>query len=82
MAMDAEDICRMIRESIPDAVVTIEDMRGDGDHYAALVVSETFRDKSRIERHRMVHDALRGKMGGELHALSFTTATPDSAPIL
>ncbi|CAA7622727.1 conserved hypothetical protein [Candidatus Terasakiella magnetica] len=80
MPMEATDIEAMIRESIPDAKVVIEDTRGDGDHYAALVVSETFRGKSRVQQHQMVFAALKGKMGGELHALALQTATPDTAP--
>lgn len=80
MAMEAEDIERMIREAIPDAEVTIEDLRGDGDHYAALVVSETFRGKSKVAQHQLVYAALKGKMGGELHALALQTATPENKP--
>lgn len=80
MAMDAHVIEDMIKESLPDAKVTIEDLRGDGDHYAALVVSEAFRGKSRVQQHQMVYAALRGKMGGELHALALQTALPEDAP--
>lgn len=80
MAMDAHVIEDMIKESLPDAKVTIEDLRGDGDHYAALVVSEAFRGKSRVQQHQMVYTALRGKMGGELHALALQTALPEDAP--
>lgn len=80
MAMDAHVIEDMIKESFPDAKVTIEDLRGDGDHYAALVVSEAFRGKSRVQQHQMVYAALRGKMGGELHALALQTALPEDAP--
>jgi stress-induced morphogen len=76
MAMDAGTIERMIRESIPDAQVSIEDLRGDGDHYAAHVVSESFRGKSRVQQHQMVYQALQGKMGGELHALALQTSAP------
>ena len=79
MAMDAEEIERMIRESLPDARVTIEDLRGDGDHYAAHVVSTAFAGKSRVQQHQMVYQALRGKMGGTLHALALQTAVPDDA---
>ncbi|WP_142849864.1 BolA family protein [Telmatospirillum sp. J64-1] len=82
MAMEAHVIQAMIQESIPDAKVTIEDLRGDGDHYAALVVSEAFRGKSRVQQHQMVYAALKGKMGGELHALALQTATPETAPKL
>jgi Stress-induced morphogen (activity unknown) len=77
MAMTAGEIEQMIREAMPDAQVTIEDLRGDGDHYAALVVSEAFRGKSRVQQHQMVYQALQGRMGGLLHALSLQTATPD-----
>ncbi|HIJ63397.1 MAG TPA: BolA family transcriptional regulator [Rhodospirillaceae bacterium] len=80
MAMEAADIAQMIKEGLPDAEVTIEDLRGDGDHYAALVVSPAFRGKSRVQQHQMVYAALRGKMGGDLHALALQTATPEDAP--
>lgn len=76
MAMEAGEIERLIREGIPGAEVTIEDLRGDGDHYAALVVSEAFQGKSRVRQHQMVYAALEGRMGGELHALALTTALP------
>ena len=76
MAMTAGDIEQMIRDSIPDAVVTIEDLVGDGDHYAATVVSESFRGRSRVQQHQIVYAALRGRMGNELHALALQTATP------
>ena len=68
MAMAAADIGRMIKESFPDATVSIDDLAGDGDHYAATVVSEAFRGKSRVEQHKMVYDALRGQIGADLHA--------------
>ena len=77
MAMAAEEIERLIREGIPDALVEITDLAGDGDHYAARVVSESFRGMSRVNRQRRVYDALGGRMGGELHALQLTTALPD-----
>ncbi|MEO5337518.1 MAG: BolA family transcriptional regulator [Magnetospirillum sp. WYHS-4] len=79
MAMDAHEIERLIREGIPDAQVTIEDLRGDGDHYAALVVSAAFKGKSRVQQHQMVYAALQGRMGGELHALALQTAVPGEA---
>ena len=82
MPMQAAVIEQMIKEAIPDAEVTIEDLRGDGDHYAALVVSEQFKGKSRIAQHQIVYAALQGKMGGELHALALQTATPDNKPDL
>jgi stress-induced morphogen len=76
MGMAAEDIARMIKERFPDAEICIEDLAGDGNHYAATVVSEAFRGKSRVQQHQMVYDALKGKMGGVLHALALKTATP------
>ena len=76
MPMDAGEIERLIKETIPDAVVTIEDLRGDGDHYAALVVSAEFTGKSRVQQHQMVYKALKGRMGGELHALALQTSAP------
>ncbi|CAN7399995.1 BolA family transcriptional regulator [Phyllobacterium sp. LjRoot231] len=77
MAMDAHDIEKMIRDAIPDAKVTIRDLAGDGDHYAAEVVAESFRGKSRVQQHQMVYDALKGNMGGVLHALALQTSAPD-----
>jgi stress-induced morphogen len=74
--MAAEDIATMIRAAIPDAEVDITDLAGDGDHYAARVVSETFRGKSRVAQHQLVYAALGGRMGGVLHALQLTTAIP------
>lgn len=79
MAMDANQIERMIREGIPDANVSIEDLRGDGDHYAAHVVSAAFKGKSRVQQHQMVYKALQGKMGNELHALALQTSVPEGA---
>jgi len=76
MPMNAGDIERLIKETIPDAVVTIEDLRGDGDHYAAHVVSASFAGKSRVQQHQMVYKALKGRMGGELHALALQTSAP------
>lgn len=77
MAMDAGEIEQLIKEGLPDASVTIEDLRGDGDHYACHVVSEAFRGKSRIQQHQMVYAALQGRMGTQLHALALQTATPE-----
>ena len=77
MAMEANVIEAMIREAFPDAQVIIEDLRGDGDHYAALVVSETFRGKSRVQQHQLVYAALQGDMGGALHALALQTNVPE-----
>jgi stress-induced morphogen len=76
MAMAAETIETMIRAAIPDAVVTITDLRGDGDHYAAHVISSAFIGMPRVAQHKAVYAALGGRMGGELHALQLTTATP------
>ncbi|MBL8836992.1 MAG: BolA family transcriptional regulator [Alphaproteobacteria bacterium] len=79
MPMIAEDIERLIREALPDALVTIEDLRGDGDHYATRVVSAAFRGKTRVQQHQMVYQALRGRMGNELHAMALQTAVPEGA---
>ena len=79
MAMDAADITAMIKESLPDAIVTIDDLAGDGEHYAATVVSSAFKGKSRVQQHQMVYAALQGRMGGELHALALQTALPPDA---
>ena len=77
MAMDARDIETLIRQGIPDAKVTIRDLAGDGDHYAAEVVAESFRGKSRVQQHQMVYKALQGNMGGVLHALALQTSVPE-----
>jgi stress-induced morphogen len=77
MAMDAETIKTLILEALPDATVKIEDLRGDGDHYAAYVTSAAFIGKSRVQQHQMVYAALKGKVGGELHALALQTGTPE-----
>lgn len=77
MAMDAHEIETMIKEAIPDAQVTIRDLAGDGDHYAAEVVAESFRGKSRVQQHQMVYEALKGNMGGVLHALALQTSVPE-----
>ena len=76
MAMAAAEIERLIRDAIPDAIVTITDLAGDGDHYAAQVVSETFAGMSRVRQHQAVYSALGGRMGNELHALQLETAVP------
>ena len=76
MAMTAADIESMIKAGLPDAAVTITDLAGDGNHYAATVTSPAFKGKSRVAQHQMVYDALGGRMGGELHALALTTAVP------
>ena len=79
MAMAAADIESMIKQSFPDAEVSIQDLAGDGDHYAATVVSAAFKGKSRVQQHQMVYAALKGKMGGDLHALALTTSVPEGA---
>jgi stress-induced morphogen len=76
MAMDAHEIERLIKASIPDAEVTIRDLAGDGDHYAATVVAESFRGKSRVQQHQIVYEALKAEMGGKLHALALQTSIP------
>jgi stress-induced morphogen len=77
MAMPANEIEALIKAALPDATVMIEDLAGDGDHYAASVVSEKFRGKSRVQQHQIVYAALRGRMGGELHALALQTSAPE-----
>lgn len=77
MAMEAAEIEAMIRESLPDAKVSIQDLRGDGDHYAAHVISAQFTGKSRVQQHQMVYKALKGKMGDDLHALALQTSIPE-----
>lgn len=79
MPMAAADIEKLIREALPDADVRIDDLRGDGDHYACHVVSALFKGKSRIQQHQMVYAALKGRMGGELHAMALQTALPVGA---
>ncbi|SKA39195.1 transcriptional regulator, BolA protein family [Enhydrobacter aerosaccus] len=73
MPMAADDIVRLIKQGIPDAEVEIQDLAGDGDHYAATVISQTFVGKSKVQQHQMVYTALGGRMGGVLHALKLTT---------
>jgi len=77
MPMSAGDIETLIKAGIPDATVTIRDLAGDGDHYAAEVVAESFRGKSRVQQHQMVYKALQGNMGDALHALALQTSAPD-----
>jgi stress-induced morphogen len=77
MPMNAREIEALIKQALPDARVTIRDLAGDGDHYAAEVVSEAFRGKSRVQQHQMVYEALKGNMGGALHALALQTSAPD-----
>ncbi|GAA0582615.1 BolA family transcriptional regulator [Craurococcus roseus] len=76
MAMQPAEIEALIKAALPDAQVTIEDLAGDGDHYAASVVSEAFRGKSRVQQHQIVYAALQGRMGGQLHALALQTSAP------
>lgn len=78
MPMSAGELEQMIRAALPDAQVEITDLRGDGDHYAAHVVSATFKGLNRVQQHKMVYDALQGGMGDELHALALQTAVPDT----
>jgi stress-induced morphogen len=74
--MNAGDIERLIKDALPDAKITIRDLAGDGDHYAAEVISAAFKGKTRVQQHKMVYDALKGRMGGELHALALQTSVP------
>lgn len=76
MAMDADLIKELIASGIPDATVTITDLRGDGEHYAAHIIAAAFMGKSRVQQHQMVYQALQGKMGNELHALAIQTEAP------
>jgi stress-induced morphogen len=78
MPMNAGEIESMIRAALPDAVVEIKDLAGDGDHYAATVTSSAFKGKSRVQQHQLVYAALQGHMGGTLHALALTTLAPDN----
>ncbi|WP_419901360.1 BolA family protein [Kiloniella sp.] len=78
MPMNPAEIEALIRDALPDADVTIEDLRGDGDHYAAYVVSPAFQGKTRVQQHQMVYEALQGRMGNELHALALQTSAPQS----
>ncbi len=77
MAMEAAEIERLLKEAFPSARVEITDLAGDGDHYAATVTAEEFRGRNRVQQHQMVYAALKGRMGGELHALALTTKAPD-----
>ena len=77
MAMDAAEIERLIKAALPDAHVTIEDLRGDGDHYAAHIISGACRGKSRVQQHQIVYQALGTRMGGQLHALALQTSVPE-----
>ena len=75
MPLSKEDLEKYIKNSIPDSTIIIEDLRGDGDHYSATVISKSFKGKTKIEQHKMVYNALEGKMGNELHALMLKTKT-------
>ena len=81
MVMAAHEIERLIKERFPDAEIEIKDLAGDGDHYAATIVAEAFRGKTRVQQHQMVYDALQGRMGGALHALALKTSAPQSERI-
>jgi len=76
MAMAAAEIEKLILEALPDAEVVIEDLAGDGDHYSAVVKTPAFAGLTRVQQHKMVYDALQGRMGGELHALALQTSAP------
>lgn len=78
MAMDAREIEALIRSALPDAEITIRDLAGDGDHYAAEVISGAFRGLSRVKQHQLVYQALQGRMGGQLHALALQTSVPET----
>jgi stress-induced morphogen len=78
MPMAAHDIETLIKEAFPDAQVTIQDLAGDGDHYAAQITSAAFKGKNRVQQHQMVYKALQGRMGNELHALALQTSVPDN----
>ena len=77
MAMQAAEIERLIKQALPDASVEIRDLAGDGDHYAATVISASFKGKSRVQQHQIVYQALKGQMGGVLHALALQTSAPE-----
>ena len=76
MSMTAIEIEELILKTFPDAKIVIDDLRGDGDHYAAQIISEKFRGKTRVQQHQMVYNAMDGKMGKELHALALNTSAP------
>ena len=79
MPMQADEIERLIKEALPDALIEIKDLRGDGDHYQAHIESKAFAGKSRVQQHQMVYAALQGRVGGVLHALALTTSIPANA---
>ena len=76
MAMQASEIERLIKSALPDAIIQIQDLAGDGDHYAAKIISAAFKGKTRVQQHQLVYAALKGQMGGELHALALETSAP------
>jgi stress-induced morphogen len=76
MAMSANEIEELILKTFPNAKITIDDLRGDGDHYAAQIITEEFRGKTRVKQHQMVYNAMEGKMGKKLHALALNTSAP------
>jgi stress-induced morphogen len=80
MAITASEIQQLIQTAFPDALIQIEDLAGDGDHYAVHVTSQKFASKSRVQQHQMVYEALGGRVGGQLHALSIRTSIPSSNP--
>jgi|TARA_B100001079_G_C16267533_1_gene450606 stress-induced morphogen len=77
MAMNLEEIENLIKEAIPDAIINIQDLAGDSNHYSAIIISSLFKGKSKIEQHKIVYNALKGKMGNELHALAIKTKEKD-----
>ncbi len=79
MAMDPGEIERLIKEALPDAQVRLEDLAGDGDHFAAYITSAAFKGKTRVQQHQLVYKALQGRVGGELHALALQTSVPEGA---
>ena len=79
MAMDLKEIEKLIKESLPDSVIEIQDLAGDGNHYSATIISMTESGKSKIEQHKMVYNSLKGKMGNELHALAIKTKEKDGS---
>ncbi len=78
MPMDPGEIERLIKEALPDAQISLEDLVGDGDHWSATVVSEAFAGKTRVQQHQLIYQALQGRLGGELHALALQTSAPES----
>ena len=79
MAMQLKEIEVLIKESFPDAIIEIQDLAGDGNHYSATIISSKFIGKTKIQQHKMVYDSLRGKMGNELHALALKTKEKDGS---